>query len=55
MLGQQDIQGFLENLGILPGNEGAGDIFFIREAKIAEMKVSEPSKNAFLFSSKNIL
>ena len=41
--------GFLEIWRILPGIEGAGGIlFFIREAKIAEMKVSEPFKNTFL-------
>ena len=32
----------------LPG----GNLVFTREAQIAEMKVSEPSKNTFLFSSK---
>ena len=43
-------------LGILTeGCEAGGGLIFTREANIAEMNVSEPSKNTFLFLSKNVL
>ena len=37
------------------GGEDGGDLIFTREANIAEMNVSEPSKNIFQCSSKMYL
>ena len=43
-------------LGILTeGWEAGGGLIFTREANIAEMNVSEPSKNALKVLQKNIL